>query len=135
MAGSANAVNPENVDRLRAALNRISRRLDRQISTGGLTSTQLSVLTSVTAHGPLGLGELAELERINPTMLSRIVGKLEEDGLIQRQVDQVDRRVVRVEVTTSGARLRHRLLAERSKALAERLTSLPAEVAETLVAA
>src|SRR5689334_4092368 len=108
-------VNADTVDRLRSALIRIARRIDRQVSAGGLSSTQLSVLASVAAQGPLGLSELADIEGINPTMLSRIVGKLEEAGFVQRDVDQVDRRVVRVAATPAGAAVRQRLLVERSK--------------------
>src|ERR1700733_9716759 len=82
----------EVVEGLRLALARISRRIDRQVAGEGLTRTQLSVLAAVAVHGPLGLGELAEFEGVNPTMLSRIVARLEQDGLIRRQVDPDDRR-------------------------------------------
>ncbi|MDP9094185.1 MAG: MarR family transcriptional regulator [Actinomycetota bacterium] len=125
----------ETIDRLRAALIRISRRVDRQVSGGGLTSTQLSVLASVSAHGPIVLGELADVEGINPTMLSRVVGKLEDAGFVQREPDRDDRRVVRVAVTPAGVRLRKRLLADRSRLLAERLAGLGPEAIEALVAA
>jgi DNA-binding MarR family transcriptional regulator len=132
---NAVGVDAETVDRLRGALTRISRRVDRQISTGGLTSTQLSVLASVVNRGPIGLGELADVEGINPTMLSRVVGKLEEAELIQRQIDAVDRRAVRVVATTAGTKLRKRVLAERSALLADRLARLPADTIEVVVVA
>jgi DNA-binding MarR family transcriptional regulator len=132
---NAVGVDAETVDRLRSALTRISRRIDRQISTGGLTSTQLSVLASVVNRGPIGLGELADVEGINPTMLSRVVGKLEEAELIQRQIDAVDRRAVRVVATTAGTKLRKRVLAERSALLADRLARLPADTIEVVVVA
>jgi DNA-binding MarR family transcriptional regulator len=125
----------KDVERLRTALARISRRLDRQVSGDGLTRTQLSVLASVAIHGPLGLGELADVEGVNPTMLSRVVAKLEEAGLIRRHVDPNDRRAALVEVTESGARLRSRLLAERSQLLSERLAGLPAGSSAQLLAA
>src|ERR1700760_4537954 len=113
------------VDRLRAVLTRISRRVDRQGSAEGLTAAQVSVLSTVVHRGPLGLKELAEVEGINPTMLSRVVGKLEVAGLIEREVDADDRRAARVAVTTAGARLHRRLLSKRSALLAERLAELP----------
>jgi DNA-binding MarR family transcriptional regulator len=132
---NAVGVDAETVDRLRGALTRISRRVDRQISTGGLTSTQLSVLASVVNRGPIGLGELADVEGINPTMLSRVVGKLEEAELIQREVDADDRRAVRVAATAAGNKLRKRVLAQRSALLADRLARLPADTVEVVVAA
>ena len=45
---------------------------------GGLTGTQQSVLATIASSGPIGLGELADAEGINPTMLSRDRGKLED---------------------------------------------------------
>jgi DNA-binding MarR family transcriptional regulator len=123
------------VDRLRTALTRISRRINRQVSAEGLTATQLSVLSTVVHRGPLGLKELAEVEGVNPTMLSRIVGKLEVAGLIERQVDADDRRAARVAVTTAGARLHRRVLSKRSALLAERLAELPAATVAAIVAA
>ena len=129
------SMDTETIDRLRGALTRISRRIDRQVSGGGLTSTQLSVLASVAIRGPIVLGELADREGINPTMLSRVVGKLEDAGLVQRDSDQEDRRVVRVAVTPAGVKLRKRLLADRSRLLAERLSGFDDETISTLVAA
>lgn len=129
------AFDTDTIDRLRGALTRISRRIDRQVSNGGLTSTQLSVLASVSVRGPIGLGELADAEGVNPTMLSRVVGKLEDGGLVQRESDRDDRRVVRVAVTPAGVRLRKRLLADRSRLLAERLAGLAPQTISVLVAA
>ncbi len=129
------AADAETIDRLRRVLTRISRRVDRQVSGGGLTSTQLSVLATVELRGPLGLGELADFEGVNPTMLSRVVGKLEEGGLIQRQVDETDRRAVRVVVTKAGTELRRRLLIERSALLADRLGLLAEDDAANVLAA
>ncbi len=71
-------VDADNVARLRIALARTARWLDRNSATDGLSRTQLSVLGSTARRGPLGLGELAEIEGINPTMLSRVVSKLDD---------------------------------------------------------
>jgi DNA-binding MarR family transcriptional regulator len=128
-------VDPETIDRLRAALTRISRRIDRQVSGGGLTSTQLSVLASVLKYGPVGLSELADIEGVNPTMLSRVVAKLEDAGLIERQVDETDRRAARVQVSRAGAKLRAELLEQRSALLTERLAGLPEETVAAVLAA
>ena len=50
-------------------------------STGaGLTPSQASVLGLIVARGPLSLSELSEVERLNPTMLSRVVSKLHGTG-------------------------------------------------------
>ena len=70
----------------------------------GLTPSQASVLGIVTNRGPLGLTELTEIEGLNPTMLSRVVGKLDSFGLIQRLRDPDDFRAARVQVTSEAKR-------------------------------
>ena len=70
--------------------------------------------------------ELAEIEGINPTMMSRIVGKLEEAGLLHRRADPDDRRAALVEPTTAGRDLQRRVREERTRLLSERLATLPA---------
>jgi DNA-binding MarR family transcriptional regulator len=116
----------EDVDRLRIALARIARLVDRQVSGDGMTRTQLSVLATVARLGPLGIGELADIEGLNPTMLSRVLGKLEADGLVSRAAAESDRRAVRVQTTPAGRSLHQRLRRQRSQLFAERLTGLPA---------
>ncbi len=123
----------EAVASLRLSLIRISRRLDRQVGADGFTTTELSVLAAVARKGPLGLSELAGYEGINPTMLSRVLGRLEAAGLIERQADSADRRAVQVSATRSGARLRERLLSERTALLNERLGELPPELLDSIM--
>ena len=129
------AFDAEDIARLRIALGRISRFLDRQSRDSRLTRTQASVLGSVTRHGPMRLSELADIEGVNPTMLSRIVGKLEDAGLFVRRPDPADGRAVLVEVTDSGRAEQLRLRAERTELLNARLAALPAARGAELLAA
>ena len=128
-------IDGEDVARLRTALARISRFLDRQSRGDGLTRSQASALATAVRLGPVRLTELAEVEGVNPTMLSRIVGKLEDDGLLGRRPDPDDRRAARVEVTAAGAALHRRLRAERTQLLTDRLAALPDTRAAELLAA
>ena len=127
--------NSEDIDRLRIALARISRLVDRQVSGHGMTRTQLSVLGTISRLGPIGISELAEIEGLNPTMLSRVLGKLEATGLVLRAATAEDRRAVRVQTTPAGRLLHQRLRRQRSQLIAERLTALPARQASQLLAA
>ncbi len=81
------------------------------------------------------MSELAEIEGLNPTMLSRLVGKLEGAGLLRRIPGVDDRRSVVVQITTAGARLHRRLRRERTRLFADRLTILPPGQADALVGA
>ncbi|MFC7451250.1 MarR family winged helix-turn-helix transcriptional regulator [Rhodococcus daqingensis] len=125
----------DEVTRLKIALARIARLVDRQVSGGGMTRTQLSVLGTVARLGPLRLGALAETEGLNPTMLSRVVGKLEADGLLERSTDPGDRRVARVQVTEAGELMHHRLRGERTRLFTDALARLPAAEERALRAA
>src|SRR6201987_5095181 len=120
-------------------LRRVGLRLARQLNAGsreeGLTPTQASVLGITSTRGPLSLAELTELEGINPTMLSRVIGKLDEYGLIKRLRDPDDFRAARVEVTQEGRDMYQRIAAQRSAVLSESVTGMPAGQQTALVAA
>ena len=125
----------DDVNRLRISLARISRLVDRQVTGDGLTRTQLSILTTMARATSLGISELAEIEGLNPTMLSRMVGKLESAGLLQRSPDADDRRAVVVQITPAGTKLQNRLRRERTRLFSERLRALPPGEADALVRA
>ncbi|ANY09273.1 MarR family winged helix-turn-helix transcriptional regulator [Pseudonocardia sp. HH130630-07] len=121
--------------RLRVVLARIGRGLDRHSRGSELTRTQVSVLSTVVVRGPLGMGELAAVEGLNPTMLSRLTGKLESVGLLVRDTDPRDGRAVRVVATDAGVAEHTRLRAERARLLAEHVDALPDGQTEGLRAA
>ena len=125
----------ETVIRLRRVILRLARHLNAASVGEGLTPTQASVLGIVTRRGPLGLTELTELEGLNPTMLSRVVGKLDSFGLIRRLRDPQDFRAARVEVTPKGEQAYQRIAAQRAAILSERVAGLPAEQVAALIAA
>jgi DNA-binding MarR family transcriptional regulator len=124
---------PAEAVRLRGALSRISRSLDRQTPQEGLAPTTVWVLGTVNRLGPLGMGELAEFEGINPTMLSRIVAKLVDAGLVARVPDERDGRAVRVRITDQGKGVLERLRTQRARLFTARLAELPDEHAAQLL--
>lgn len=123
------------VARLRVALARISRLLDRHSRGDALTRTQASVLGTVARCGPVRISELADIEGVNPTMLSRIVGKLEDAGLLHRRPDPDDGRAALVETTDEGRAVQLRLRAERTRLLTARLAAMPGDTSTGLLAA
>ncbi|HEY5335574.1 MAG TPA: MarR family transcriptional regulator [Mycobacteriales bacterium] len=125
----------EQVARLRLAVARVSRRLRTVPAGQGMTSTQLSVLAAVVRDGPVKLGDLATTEDVNPTMLSRIVAKLDADGLLSRTADPDDARVAVVNATASGRRRHEKIRQERTEALATVLAELDPDHVRALSAA
>ena len=111
-------LDPDELARLRVVLARIARGLDRHSRGSDLTRTQVSVLGTVVVRGPIGMGELATIEGLNPTMLSRLAGKLETAGLLVRDADPDDGRAVRVAATEAGVDVHRRRREERARLLA-----------------
>jgi DNA-binding MarR family transcriptional regulator len=125
----------EQIVRLRTALGRISRQLDRRASADGTTRTQMTVLATVARKGPVTVKELAEVEGLNPTMLSRVLNHLQDAGLVTRTASTDDRRVVEVAVTRAGARRHDRWRTERAALLADHISRIPDEDVRRLLAA
>src|SRR6202021_3247357 len=115
----------DSVIRLRRPVLRLARQLNAASVGEGLTPTQASVLGLITRRGPLGLTELSEIEGLNPTMLSRVIGKLDSFGLIKRLRDPDDFRAARVEATPEGKRRHERISAQRSAVISECVAGLP----------
>lgn len=106
--------------------------VDREM---GLTPERASVLSVLAFAGPRTIGQLAEIERVTPPAITRIVTGLEEAGLASRGRNDRDRRVVTVRVTPAGRRMIERGRARRVEVLAGRLRGAAADELRTLEAA
>jgi DNA-binding MarR family transcriptional regulator len=117
----------ETAAQLRTVIGRLSRRLRSTAAArdAGLTPTAISLLLTVARIGRVRLSELAESEGINPTMLSRAIAGMVQDGLLTRSSDEGDRRAAWVEATAAGRRLAERMRRERTSAVNEALEALP----------
>jgi DNA-binding MarR family transcriptional regulator len=73
----------------------------------------------------MSLPDLGELEGINPTMLSRVIGRLVEMQLIDRIPDPADLRSVSVVSTSAGGRVDRQIKARRAAAVSQCLELLP----------
>jgi DNA-binding MarR family transcriptional regulator len=86
-----------------------------------LTQPTYLLLRQVTEHGPVSMGRLAELARMDVGMATRAVGRLVEDGLVERQPDPHDGRVALVIATRAGRRASAALHAVRMRHLTSSL--------------
>jgi DNA-binding MarR family transcriptional regulator len=120
--------------RLRLAVTRLARQL-RQTSDSDLSPTQSAVLATLDNHGPVTLGELAELERVASPTITKVTGILQERGLVEKVTDPNDRRFVRVELTGEGKALVERSRARKTAWLARQLHDLSDDELERLAAA
>lgn len=125
----------ETVTRLRRVVGRLARQLNASATGEGLTPTQASVLGLVAARGPISIGQLTDLEQLNPTMLSRVIGRLDAAGLIRRVPDPTDLRTASLEATAEGARTADRLRERRTAIVSECTERLMPAEAEALTQA
>ncbi|HLA18679.1 MAG TPA: MarR family transcriptional regulator [Dehalococcoidia bacterium] len=70
----------------------------------GLTLTQLRVLFLLRAEDGASAGALAERLKVTPSTLTRIVDRLVRQGLVRRESDHGDRRLVRHHLSAKGGR-------------------------------
>jgi DNA-binding MarR family transcriptional regulator len=120
------AMDEDGVIRLRRVISKLARQLNASSTDAGLTPSQASVLGLIVVRGPLSLGELADLEGLNPTMLSRVVSKLQAMGLIDRIPDPADLRSASVAATPEGRQIDQRVKSQRAAAVSQCMDLLTA---------
>ena len=121
---------------LRDAIVRTNRRLRQEAAAEtGLTPSATAALATINRSGPLTPSELAELERVKRPSMTRTLGCLEREGLIERTPDPADGRSSLVAVNDAGRERMARLRRRKNAYLARRLRDLDPEEVETLARA
>ena len=92
-------------DRLHSAAIHLLRRVRRADDASGLAAPRLSALSVLVFGGPLTISELAAAEQVRPPTMTRVVAALETAGLVAREHDARDGRLVRVRATPRGVRV------------------------------
>ena len=117
---------------LREAIQRLNRRVRQARPVGDLTFGQLSALTSILLAGALTPRELADIERVQPPTMTKIVGKLEERGLVIRSPHPTDGRQVILAPTEQGRAIYAQFELARNAWLSEHLEQLGPEDRDVL---
>lgn len=132
MAMSSAEREVELADRLHSAAVHVLRRVAREDAASGLGGPALSALSVVVFGGPVSLGRLADAERVRPPTMTRTVQGLEAAGLVRREPDPSDRRVVNIAATKRGTEVLQAARSRRVGALAAALESLAERDRRTL---
>lgn len=130
LAIALDALNDEwdNDERL-AALWRAARlgptveRLRRHVLQAGpqsIEAGQFRALDSVAANGPCPVRELAMVMGLEPSSVTRAIGRLETKGLVRKRRAERDQREVLVELTDEGSRI-HQLFVDRAYEIYEEI--------------
>jgi DNA-binding MarR family transcriptional regulator len=124
----------ERAAHLRTAIVRTARRLRQEAAaeTSGLTPTSVAALATIERHGPMTPSEIAEIERVKRPTITRTLGCLEREGLIDRAPDPADGRSALVSINSAGRERLRRLRGRKNAYLAKRMRDLTAEEVETL---
>ena len=122
---------PDLAGRLRLTIVRTARRLRQETGTE-LSPSLTAALSTVERHGPLTPGEVATRERIQRPTATRVLARLEEQGLIDRMPDVRDRRSSLLTASKAGRDLLAELRTRKTAFLAARIEDLDDEDRATL---
>lgn len=111
---------------LHSAALRLLRRAATADVAMDLDGPRASLLSVLVFGGPQTMSRLAQMERVTPAAITKLVGALEQSGLAQRTRDGQDRRVVRVAATPAGRAVLEEGRDARVKVVAELLRGLSA---------
>ncbi|CRK80814.1 MarR family winged helix-turn-helix transcriptional regulator [Neobacillus massiliamazoniensis] len=107
---------------LRIVINKMQPKLLESMKALGVTSTQLFVLGYLKKQGSCKVTQLAEMMDVKPSAVTLLVDRLEENGLVLREHDKKDRRVVNISLTEHGDEKLKKVMEER-KAIGEQYLS------------
>jgi DNA-binding MarR family transcriptional regulator len=117
---------------VREGMARLGRRLRAERIGHGLSLSRLSLLGLLSRNGPMTATAMAAAERLQPQSLTRMLARLENDGLIVRRQDAADRRQVLIDITDEGVAVLDEDTLRReawlAKVMAERLTPTECEL-------
>jgi len=101
----------------------------------GLSLTAAATLATLERSGPRRLTSLAAREGVTQPAMTQLVARLEDSGLVCRDPDPADGRVVQVRLTGEGRELLARRRAVRAERLAVIMAGLSREDLDALAAA
>jgi MarR family 2-MHQ and catechol resistance regulon transcriptional repressor len=90
---------------LARAYTTFSREVAGRVAEYGLTTPQFGILEALHHLGPLPLGELAGKLLVTGGNVTYVMDRLEEQGLVERERSDGDRRIVNARLTEKGRAL------------------------------
>jgi MarR family transcriptional regulator, 2-MHQ and catechol-resistance regulon repressor len=88
--------------KLMRAATSVAERTGRPVAKQGLSPSHFGVLETLYHLGPLKVGQLADKHLKSHNNFTVVIDNMEKQGLVRRERDQEDRRVVMVHLTPEG---------------------------------
>jgi MarR family transcriptional regulator, 2-MHQ and catechol-resistance regulon repressor len=117
---------------LARALDSLSARLGPTFAATGLTAAQFGVLEAVYHLGPMCQKELGHKLLRSGGNVTVVVSNLEKRGLVERERQADDRRMIRIHLTEQGRKLIECVFPKHLAALVEEFSVLQPQEQETL---
>lgn len=92
------------------ATKQISEAFGRRLKDTGVTRIQWIALYNISKYQPISQRELSILMSVQDSSATRLLERMERDGLIERFQSEVDKRVIMVQLTAVGEETFERLL-------------------------
>ena len=118
--------------KLTRCTNSVLARLAERNTIGDLTYSQFAVLEALYHKGTLTQGELSQKVLKSVSNMTTVIDNLERDGLVRRERDAHDRRVIHVHLTEAGSSKLEAVFPGHVAALVEEFGVLSAREQETL---
>lgn len=116
---------------LRVSVARLNRRLRTDPGAPGeappVSAGGVAVLANLNRSGELTIGQLAQVERVQPPSMTRTVSCLEAEGLVERHAHPTDGRQVVIRLSPRGRELLDADRRRRNAWLVQRLRELTPE--------
>jgi MarR family 2-MHQ and catechol resistance regulon transcriptional repressor len=118
--------------KLTRCTNSLMTRLAERSTIGDLTYSQFAVLEALYHLGPMTAGEVSQKILKSGSNLTTVIDNLERDGLVRRERDPNDRRVIHVHLTEMGSSKLEAVLPGHVAALVEEFSILSVREQEML---
>ena len=118
--------------KLTRCTNSVLARLAERGTVGDLTYSQFAVLEALYHLGHMTQGEISMKVLKSGSNMTTVIDNLERDGLVRRERDAKDRRVIHVHLTESGTSKVEAVLPGHVAALVEEFSILSANEQQTL---
>jgi MarR family 2-MHQ and catechol resistance regulon transcriptional repressor len=118
--------------KLTRCTNSLFARLSERNTLGSLTASQFAVLEALYHLGSLTQGEVSQKVLKSGSNITTVIDNLERLGLVLRQRDADDRRVIHIHLTEAGSARLEAVLPGHVAALVDEFSILSADEQETL---
>lgn len=98
-----------------------------------ITPPQFNALVALNDHGILTMGELCDHLYLACSTATDLIDRMERNGLIERQRDQNDRRVIRLKITERGQNIIDQVMEARRRYLSTTLAGIDGEAKAYMV--